>query len=555
MSSLDAPSGAMDATVSTETTEVTSNKPAKANSVSQLRQTIREQKQRIAELELALHSTDREKSKALEEAQALTHLGSWQWDVATNSIAWSEELYRIYGIDPSHGEVSFDEFMGMIHPEDRERVGGIIGAAFESGEPFSFEHRIVLPGGGSRYLHGMGKVLLNAEGQPIRMIGTSQDISARIAADAALHRSNERFEAVTKATHDLVYDLDLQRSTIWFNEVLQNDYGYDEKASENSLKWWLDHIHPDDRQAVKDELDAVRKAKGNGLPRTWEAEYQFRKADDTYCLVRNRAFVVHDNNGKPERVVGSCQDITEAKRLDRAKDEFISLVSHQLRTPLTVIQLYGNMLRGGLAEPLKPDQQQYVDKMTDASVRLIKLVGDILNISRMELKRITVDTKPTDINKLIQVHIDELTPAAQSKQVAISFKPNARLHPVGVDSTIFGEIIHNLISNAVRYTRANGGKINVSFERDHDGHLLTVHDNGIGIPESAQPHIFERFYRADNATRVNGEGTGLGLYLVRLFSETTGAKTWFESKHQQGTTFYVQLPSGGMKAHRPLEDM
>jgi signal transduction histidine kinase len=275
----------------------------------------------------------------------------------------------------------------------------------------------------------------------------------------------------------------------------------------------------------------------------WETEYRFRKADNTYTLLRNRAFVIQDTSHKPERLIGTCLDITESKRLDRAKDEFISLVSHQLRTPLTVIQLYGNMLRSGLAEPLKPEQQTYVDKMTNASVRLIKLVGDILNISRLELNRIRISTKPIDANELIQTCIDELTPSASAKGAAIEFTPSEHLGLVPLDTTVFGEIVHNLISNGIRYGRDKGGKVSVDFQKEGRTYVLAVADNGIGIPAADQTHIYERFYRADNASRVDGEGTGLGLYLVKMFAETAGGNTWFTSRVGKGTTFYVSFPA------------
>jgi len=522
---------------------------SEAEQIAELQRTIKTQQESIDELTTKLHQTviDVEHNRVLEDAQALTHLGSWQWDVVTNAISWSDELYRIYGLKPQEREVGFEEFMGMIHEEDRERVGAIISNSFQSGTPFSFEHRIVRPNGNLRYLYGMGKVVRNSKGEPMRMIGTSQDITARKAVEEALNRSNERFQAITQATHDLVYDLDLHHNSIWFNEELQSEYGYNASQGSSDLAWWISHIHPEDRERIETQINMLKRSD----QQVWRAEFRFCKADGSYAVVRNRAYVLRDTEGKPERIVGSCLDITEAQRLDRAKDEFISLVSHQLRTPLTVIQLYGNMLHGGMAGVLEPLQAEYVDKMTNASVRLIKLVGDILNISRLELNRIRIDAAPTDVISLIQTHIDELTPAAKAKNVSISFKPTDKLKPVKLDSTIFGEIVHNLISNAVRYVHNDIGKITVAFEKTDDHYLLTVSDNGIGIPKTAQPHIFERFYRASNAARIDGEGTGLGLYLVKLFADTAGGDAWFTSSEGKGTTFSVSFPLKGMRQRRP----
>ena len=388
--------------------------------VQVMQEVIRDQLHTLQSLNQALAVTAAEKETALEEAQALTHLGSWQWDVANNVILWSDELYRMFGMAPQSHIVDFEEFLSYIHPDDRPRVQAAIQQAFKTCAPFEFEHRVTLPDGSERVLHGMGKVTVDKHGKPIRMFGTSQDI-------------------------------------------------------------------------------------------------------------------------------------TEAKRLDRAKDEFISLVSHQLRTPLTIIRLYGNMLSDGIAGPLDRTQLTYVRKITGASVRLIKLVGDILNISRLELNRIKVEARPCNVNDLIATYTEELAPLAQSKGIQVHFKPQADVGKVKLDPTIFGEITHSLVSNALRYATGKGGQVTISFRRQARGYLLTVRDNGIGIPPASQAHIFERFYRASNAANADGEGTGLGLYLVKLFTDTTGGKVWFKSntsETEHGTTFYVLLPLEGMRSSK-----
>lgn len=512
--------------------------------IKKLQATVREQQRQIAALKEALERGADERAEALADAQALTHLGSWQWDIATNDISWSDELYRIYGLKPQEHQVGFEEFLSMIHPDDRDMVNKTIGESFQSGKPFQFEHRIILPNKSVRALSGMGKVITDSKGKPIRMIGTSQDITERKEVERALQQSDQRFRSVTQATHDLVYDIDLINSSIWFNESLQTEYGYPMATMGKSLTWWTSRIHHEDRARVQEQIRDLLASKQNAL----NSEHRFRKADGSYVIVRNRAFVLRDANGKPERITGSFLDITEAKRLDRAKDEFITLVSHQLRTPLTIIRLYGNMLTDGIAGQLSGDQQAYVDKITSASVRLIKLVGDILNISRLELNRIKIEASPTDANALIQSCIDELMPVAKAKAAQINFKPRSRMGLVPIDTTVFGEIVNNLIGNALRYVREDQGQVDVSFVKERRGYLLTVRDNGIGIPPSAQTHIFERFYRARNAVNADGEGTGLGLYLVKLFVDTAGGNIWFDSQEKKGTTFYVLFPPEGMHA-------
>lgn len=454
-------------------------------------------------------------------------------------------MYRVYGLRPQERDVSFEEFLGMIHPDDQKRVQGIIYASFETAEPFDFEHRIILPNKIQRILHGMGRVVTDKYGAVLRMLGTAQDVTAQKQAELALQQSDQRFKTVTMATHDLVYDLDLKKETIWFNEALHQEYGYAKRHSDTTWQWWIENIHPDDAPQVRRQIRALQRNK----QQTWQAEYRFKKADGSYALVRNRAFVLRGSGDQAERIIGSLLDITAQKQLEDAKDEFLSLVSHQLRTPLTAARLSSEILAGGLVGQLTAEQKDYANRITAASIRMIGLVGDILNVSRIELGRVKVEPVSTDVNRLIRAQLKETTPVAKVKRVALHFTAASKLPPVSIDAEVFNLMLENLLSNAIRYCPKESGRVRVSFNRTKDGSfMLAVSDNGIGIPATAREHIFNRFYRAENAVNFDAEGTGIGLYLIKLVCDTVGATIWFESSKNRGATFYIQLPSSGMKA-------
>lgn len=348
----------------------------------------------------------------------------------------------------------------------------------------------------------------------------------------------KRYELIFKATNDVLYDLDMLEGTVIWNEALYSQYGYGKNEDVSTLEWWTSHIHPDDALRLEHELSNWFE----GGHDTWQAEYRFRKADGSYIYVRDRGVVHRAEDGTPLRIIGSFLDITQQKQLDRAKTEFISLVSHQLRTPLTVIRINSEMLNGGLLGTLSAEQETYAKEISEASSRLIKLVSDILNISRVELGHIIAKPVPTNVNKRLQACIKEVSPLAQKRGVTITYQPDNTVKRVSVDTTIFDEVVHNLLTNAIRYTKSQGGIVDVSFLRTAEGYMLTVADNGIGIPKSAQPNIFGRFYRANNTANIKEHGTGLGLYLVKLMVEAAGGKVWFESAKEKGTTFFVLFP-------------
>ena len=359
-----------------------------------------------------------------------------------------------------------------------------------------------------------------------------------------LEETIERHELLAKATNDVIYDLDIKHATVTWNEALFTHYGYDHSPEVSTLEWWAAHIHPDDAFRVQEEIGELL----NSQQQTWYSEYRFLKADGSYASVRDRAFVLRDKKGALLRIIGSFLDITGQKNLDRAKDEFMSLVSHQLRTPLTIIRMYSEILGSGMAGDLTSQQQKYVDQIAEGGSRMIKLVGDILNISRLELERIKISPSPCDVNALIQTHIEELTPIANERHIRIRFTPDRTLPKLNVDPVIFGQIMYNLLSNAIRYSRNGQGEVTVSFVKTSEGYTLNVTDNGIGIPLRAQPHIFKRFFRANNALKFEGGGTGLGLYMVQLIVETFKGKVWFESRIGTGSTFHVLFPPSGMQS-------
>ena len=374
----------------------------------------------------------------------------------------------------------------------------------------------------------------------------SSDINKSPAKDleTRLQETVQRYQLVFRATNDVLYELNIETQTALWNEALFTQYGYDPDQSVLPLSWWAQHVHPDDALRVQDEISEWFE----GDDETWHSEYRFQKADGTYVNVRDRGVVQRNERGEPVRVIGSLLDITRQKQLDSAKDEFISLVSHQLRTPLTAIRLYSEMLSNDLFGELDDKQREPVQHITDAAIRLIDLVGTILDISKLESGHMVAEPTPANINELLQMHISEVMPLADHKNIKVIFHPDDSVGDVSVDVLIFGQVIHNLLTNSIRYTRSGNGLVEVVFARNENGYILTVKDNGIGIPESAHSSIFNRFFRASNAVSVEEQGTGLGLYMIKLMIESAGCDVWFESHVDHGTTFFVQLPSDGMRA-------
>ena len=283
-----------------------------------------------------------------------------------------------------------------------------------------------------------------------------------------------------------------------------------------------------------------------------EGKKIFNTEDFWYVRKDGTSFPVKYNvapiklNGTLIGLIEVIRDVTADMELDRQKDEFVSLTSHQLRTPLTAIRLFVEMLSDEQVGKLNVAQHDYINKVADSTRRMIELVGDFLNNSRIDLGRLKIEPEMTKLDEFIGDYVDELQPVAAEKNVKLIYKPD-HLPSVPIDHNLYGQIVHNLLTNAIRYTPEQG-KVIVAIESTVKGYKLSVTDTGIGIPKAAQAKLFQRFFRAENAVLMQGEGSGLGLYLVKKILELIGGSITYETVEGSGTTFHVIIPPTGMKS-------
>ncbi|MDD5693626.1 MAG: CHASE4 domain-containing protein [Patescibacteria group bacterium] len=252
--------------------------------------------------------------------------------------------------------------------------------------------------------------------------------------------------------------------------------------------------------------------------------------------------------------VGIERDITKAKEVDRAKTEFVSLASHQLRTPLSSINWFTEMLLSGDAGETNKTQKEYLNEIYKGNKRMVSLVNALLNASRIELGTFGVEPEPSDIVAISKDVIEELEPLIKERQVYV-VEDYEEMPQIMLDPKLTRIIFQNLLTNAVKYTGGRG-KVTVTIKKDNEYVTISVADTGFGIPPDQQEKVFTKLFRADNIKALDAEGSGLGLYIVKSIVEESNGKIWFESEENKGTTFYVSLPTNGMKGRagsKPLE--
>ena len=279
----------------------------------------------------------------------------------------------------------------------------------------------------------------------------------------------------------------------------------------------------------------LRQIRTNGVVTGFES--QMRRRDGDLIWISENSRVVVDRASGRSYCEGFVADITERKQADRLKSDFVSFATHQLRTPLAgirwMLELAQDEADGVVAT--------CIEDARSSAERLIRLVNDLLDVSRVEGGQLTAAPEPTDLAALARSVITELRPLAQEKTQTIAEPSPESLPAVMVDPQLARQVVLNLISNAIKYTPENGA-VSVSLAVVGESVECRVTDTGIGIPESGQRKLFEKFYRADNAVAVDTEGTGLGLYLVRLIVERSGGQIGCESREGAGSTFRFTLP-------------
>lgn len=238
-------------------------------------------------------------------------------------------------------------------------------------------------------------------------------------------------------------------------------------------------------------------------------------------------------------ITRSFEKLAEISRL---KSEFVNVVSHQLRSPLTNIKWTFEVLSSEEIEVEPEKKEEYFINVKENINRMVELVDDLLVVSRIEQGAFSIDKREFDIKELTEEIVSRYKIFAEASDIDLIFSSDENVKSIMADPSMIKLVIENLIDNAIRYT-SGGGLIKLSYKKKSDRELLfSVEDHGVGIPKGEQKYIFKKFFRAENALRSRTKGSGLGLYVCKSIVIKSGGKIWFESKENKGTTIYFTIP-------------
>jgi PAS domain S-box-containing protein len=344
----------------------------------------------------------------------------------------------------------------------------------------------------------------------------------------SLQHSEASYRTLVEASPDGVLALDADGQIIDCNEGLCQLLGYEKvKVKGNDIQKFLP-------AAMPAELTAQLRHKGR-----LEAEFEAVRQDGQTVTVWAKGVARVDKEGKLSQTVLYIRDIAERKKLDELKDELIGLVSHEIRTPLTVIMGGLNTL---LSEETRLSPEEKRQLLQDAALEtnsLSYLLGDLIELSRAQANRLSLNLEPVAIRSVIKGVVGKLEQQTSAHRFVIDLPP--RLPMVQADPIRIERILHNLLENAVKYS-PRGGEIRVLAKRDGNHLVIGVRDQGVGISQADQTKLFIPFERLENRGLEEVKGAGLGLMVCRRLVEAHGGRIWVESQPSRGSTFFFTLP-------------
>lgn len=351
----------------------------------------------------------------------------------------------------------------------------------------------------------------------------------------ALRKSEEKFKEVFNSSPNAITIADLNGKIIDCNQATLDLHGFSKKKELIGMSAFSLITPREHRKAEKNMKKTLEQDSIEGI------EYTFLTKKGQEFPAELSASVIRDSSGNPSFFIAITKDISERKNIDKVKDEFISIVSHQLRTPLTVMSWYSEMLLLDNKHNNRGQQEKYLKEIYIANQRLIELVNAFLNVSKIELGNFDFESRPINLIKTVNRILVGFSPQIKKKKLEIEKNYNKKPLIINTNVNLIETIFQNLLSNAIKYT-SPGGKIKIGIIRDKSDLLVKVADNGYGIPKAQQSEVFKKLFRADNIIKKDPEGTGLGLYITKSLLECFGGEIWFESRENRGSSFYALIP-------------
>lgn len=508
----------------------------------------------------------REKLK-LAQAQEVAHIGSWEWNAKDSVFTCSDELYRILGVQPNELNITYQEFLDFIYPDDKENVIAEIEDAIQNLKSFNFFHRIIRRDGSIRDIHTMGELLLGNEDTILRIVGTEQDVTER-----KKEEELEQLAMVAIKSYNAVTIANKEGKIEWVNEGFTKLFGYrleDVKGTYGQI------LRKGENTGLSPETDFYKIILTEKKPLSYENK-NYSKDGNEYWVLTSLTPIL-DEKGNVEKIISIDSDISKQKKAEqeltiankiaehslykgnkaleelhkakqqlekslKVKEQFLANMSHEIRTPMNAILGFTKLL---LKSEHSDENKQYLNAIETSGSNLLVIINDILDFSKLESGKITFENIKFKLFELIHMLVELMRPKAIEKNIKLLVEIEKDIpESVVGDPTRLNQILINLVGNAIKFTNSGQVKIIVSLTNLIEDQIelkFGVQDTGIGIGQENLERIFDSFTQEANDTARKYGGTGLGLSITKQLIELQGGKISVNSRVGEGSLFTFSL--------------
>ena len=456
-------------------------------------------------------------------------LGTYELDIPNSSIIYSPRLAALFGLDPSKKRTHQD-LKNALHPDDVHIRDEAHETAKKTGGLF-YEARVVWPDESIHWIRLNGTVVFDKNGKALRTYGTALDITEEKETERILKESEEKFRTLANSISQLAWMAQPDGWIYWYN---QRWYEYTGSTLESMQGWgWQKLHHPDHIDRI---LNFVKEAWQNNKP--FELTFPLKRNDGVYRWFLTRVYPIINADGKVIQWIGTNTDIDDQKKTLEQKDEFISIASHELKTPVTSLKGFTQILKLKFEKEENPQAVDLLSRMDKQVDKLTKLIVELLDATKIENGQLKFSKEDFDFNALVLETAEEMQRTTQKHTIKVELAPTKIICG---DKDRIGQVIINLVSNAIKYS-PNANEILITSSIENNSIKLCVRDFGIGIPEEKQANVFDRFFRVSGDKQDTFPGLGLGLFISSEIIKRHEGNLTVKSIPGEGATFCFTLP-------------
>ena len=466
-------------------------------------------------------------------ALAAGSVGTYVWDFKTNKIHWTKVQESLYGLKEYSFNGSLEDWVAFIHPDDVTATRKAIEESLKTQKELSIEFRIYWPDRSLHWILSRASTTYDSEGKPIEMMGVNIDISERKLKEQMIHENEERFKALVQNSFDVITVFNYDGTITYQSDSIERVLGYSAKDRLGQNLFTNSLVHPDCHETERKLFDKCIENPYQYI----QGELRMLHKDGSYRIMEVGCINLL-RNSSIHGIIKNYRDITERRAIEKQKEEFIGVASHELKTPVTSIKAYAQILHDTLMEKNDPVSADLLLRMDHQIDRLTSLIKDLLDVTKITEGQLILKKQQFDLNELVKEVTEDLQMTTKKHTIV---KELGELKPITGDKERTAQVLVNLLSNAIKYS-PSASKIIITTAGTEEEITVCVQDFGIGISKEMQKKLFKRFFRVSDESTSTFPGLGLGLFIATEIVRKQKGRIWVESAPNKGSTFCFSLP-------------